>query len=251
MVNAVLEESKQPKVVELQILNPYNPKEFLGGKLSIVDIKAKNETGEWFLIEVQIQMYSYFPQRLLYYWAKNYQTQLKEGEQYHLLQKVNIICVCQESLPIATEHYYNLFRVQDVEKHVTLSDHLSIYTLELPKFVAKKEALMKQLEQWAYFLKHGESLDDEKLPKSLDTPEIRQAVSELKKFTLDEVERGLYEARLKAVMDEKSKLYDNYLSGMREGKQAGLQEGEQIGIQKGKQEGRIEAAKNMLRSEPR
>jgi predicted transposase/invertase (TIGR01784 family) len=126
---------------------------------------------------------------------------------------------------------------------VTLSDHLSIYTLELPKFMASKEKLMKQLERWTYFLKHGESLDDEKLPESLNTPEIRQAVSELKKFTMDEIERGLYEARLNAVMDEKSKMCDNYLTGLEEGKQAGLQEGEQIGVQKGKTEAVLNALK--------
>ena len=183
MVNAVLEESGEPRVVELEILNPYNPKDFLGDKLSIVDLKAKNEKGEWFLIEVQIQMYSYFPQRLLYYWAKNYQLQLREGEKYHLLRKVNLISVCQESLPIGTKRYFNLFRVQDVNRHVPLSDHLSIYTLELPKFTSEKETIMKQLERWMYFLKYGESLDEDALPGPLDTPEIRQAVGELKKFT--------------------------------------------------------------------
>ena len=70
MVNAVLEKGCEPKIVELDILNPYNPQNFMHDKMSIVDIKARSETGEWFIVEVQVQMSAYFPKRLLYYWAR-------------------------------------------------------------------------------------------------------------------------------------------------------------------------------------
>ncbi len=240
LINAVMQEVGEDLVVEIEIMNPYNTQDFLDDKLSIVDIKAKSELDEWFIIEMQVNVDAYFPQRLLYYWGKSYQQQLKEGEKYHLLRKVTLIAFCKATLPIVTTNYYNHFKVLEVKEKVTLSEHLNIHTIELEKFVNSLEKIGSSLEKWSYFLKHGEDLEDDSIPYQLATPEIEQAIKELKVFTKDEIERERYESRRKALMDRNSLLADRYETGLQkglqEGKQKGLQEGKQKGLQEGKQE---------------
>ena len=38
----------------VEILNPYNEREFLDDKLSIVDVKARDEVGRLYQVEIQI-----------------------------------------------------------------------------------------------------------------------------------------------------------------------------------------------------
>jgi predicted transposase/invertase (TIGR01784 family) len=240
LVNGVLEQSGEPKIAQIEILNPYNPKTFLQDKLSIVDVKAKSETGEWFILEVQMHMYGYFPKRILYYWAWKYQDGLKEGEQYHLLKKVSLICITKEPLPIATVRFFNHFQVLEVQEGVVWCDDFHLYTIELAKFLTAAEDLTTRLERWTYFLKHGEHLDDEALPKTLNSPLIQQAVKETCMFNQNDTERDLYESRRRAMMDQSSIMAEVEERGFKKGKEEGRQEGEKLGIKKGKEEGRQE-----------
>ncbi|CAG8849206.1 21475_t:CDS:2, partial [Racocetra persica] len=65
LVNSIVSEEDQ--VTELTLLNPYNPKNFLQDKLSILDIKAKNKAGKRFNIEIQISDEADYDKRALYY----------------------------------------------------------------------------------------------------------------------------------------------------------------------------------------
>ncbi|MCB1143914.1 MAG: Rpn family recombination-promoting nuclease/putative transposase [Leptospiraceae bacterium] len=67
------------RIVSLKVLNPEIPKELSDEKLSILDIKAENENGEQFLIEMQAFPQSSFTKRALYYWSKVYSKGLRKG----------------------------------------------------------------------------------------------------------------------------------------------------------------------------
>ena len=75
------------RIKNLKVLNPEIPKELSHEKLSILDIKAENEKGEKFLIEVQAFPQSSFTKRALFYWAKVYYRSLSKGENYEQLKK--------------------------------------------------------------------------------------------------------------------------------------------------------------------
>ncbi len=102
---------------------------------------------------------------------------------------------------------------------------------------------MTSLQRWAYFLKNGKDLDDEVLPQALETPIMQQAVNELKKFSMNEIEQEIYQSRRMAIMDEKSRMAERYAKGKKEGEEIGFQKGEEIGIKKGL----IDTARNMIR----
>src|ERR1700712_5764059 len=54
LLNAVLQFHPGREVVEVEILNPFNEKEFADDKLSVVDVKARDATGRTFAVEMQM-----------------------------------------------------------------------------------------------------------------------------------------------------------------------------------------------------
>ena len=85
LINSIVSEEDQ--VSDITLLNPYNPKNFRGDKLSILDIKAKGHDGKRFNIEIQISDEADYDKRALYYWGKLYTEQLKQSEDYSKLSK--------------------------------------------------------------------------------------------------------------------------------------------------------------------
>nr|WP_052315010.1 PD-(D/E)XK nuclease family transposase [Thiocystis violascens] len=68
-LNAILGPALAAPIAEVEILNPYNDKEFLDDKLSIVDVKARDLRA-----------------RILYAWADLYSAQLSTGADYRTLK---------------------------------------------------------------------------------------------------------------------------------------------------------------------
>lgn len=52
-------------MVEVQILDPYNPQETLKDKLTIVDVKAGDAAGQIFQIEIQLLVFADLSTRML------------------------------------------------------------------------------------------------------------------------------------------------------------------------------------------
>ena len=80
-LNSVL--TPQSPISTVEILNPYNEREFYADKLTIVDIKAKDEQGTTNQIEIQLSVFSYLPERMLYTWSDIYRSQLESGKDFN------------------------------------------------------------------------------------------------------------------------------------------------------------------------
>src|ERR1700682_5116026 len=76
LLNQILQPAAGHEILEIELLNPFNPKETLDDKLSILDIKARDQTGRQFNVEMQMLAFPYYEKRILYYGAKLYQQQL-------------------------------------------------------------------------------------------------------------------------------------------------------------------------------
>ena len=68
-LNAFLAQDLIEPLVWVEILNPYNDKEFLSDKLSIVDVKARDCHDRLYQIEIQLTSYGHLPARIIYNWA--------------------------------------------------------------------------------------------------------------------------------------------------------------------------------------
>ena len=92
LIDAVLSPAPGRHLTELHLLNPYSEKDFLDDKITVLDIKARDERGRWFNVEMQMDLGRASAPRLLYYWARLYGGQLIAGEEYSELRPTISIC---------------------------------------------------------------------------------------------------------------------------------------------------------------
>jgi predicted transposase/invertase (TIGR01784 family) len=145
LINSVVSEEDQIK--EVTLLNPYNPKNFKNDKLSILDIKAKGETGKRYNIQIQISDEEDYDKRALYYWAKMYTEQLKATEDYGKLNKaIGIHILNFISIP-EVEKYHNVFHIKEKDSGAIYFKDLELHTIELRKFNEKVGSDLSALMQ--------------------------------------------------------------------------------------------------------
>ena len=208
-LNAVLGLEKGKRVSEVTVLNPYNEKEFESGKLSIVDVKARDESGRTFQVEVQISIYSWLANRMLHNWAGIYHPQLTEGEDYDILNPVTSIWILEGALfrpdkPADGKDYLHLtFEARERSLGFPMNDHFGIHVLQLPYWPPEGRA-GDDRERWIHFFREGENMDVNNLPAEMDTEEMRQAFGVLDRFAKNKDEYLLYLSRLDAVRHERT-----------------------------------------------
>ncbi|CAK0777369.1 hypothetical protein CCP3SC15_570009 [Gammaproteobacteria bacterium] len=110
-LNAILASELRTPIITVEILNPYNDKEFLGDKLSIVDVKATDDEKRIYQVEIQMVSYGYLSSRILYNWADIYSKQLHSGDNYHLLKPTYAIWLLVGNLISADSDYLHVYPV--------------------------------------------------------------------------------------------------------------------------------------------
>jgi predicted transposase/invertase (TIGR01784 family) len=191
-LNAILKDELPSPICHVDILNPYNDKEFFNDKLSIVDVKARDNLERLYQIEIQLVSSVFLPDRIAYNWADIYAGQLQSGQKYDVLKPTYSIWLLAENLLKSDEQYAHNFKLRDTAGNV-LNDHGGIWLLELSKFHAQN--IDSEDKRWLKFFSHGEKLDDEKLPDWMITAEMKQAMNTLKIFSEKEREYDRYQAR--------------------------------------------------------
>jgi predicted transposase/invertase (TIGR01784 family) len=191
-LNAILRSALPAAISKVEILNPYNEREFLDDKLSIVDIKARDDQGGLHQIEIQLLSYRDLPARISYGWADLYSAQLSSGQPYSQLKPTYAIWLLAEDLFPERTGYLHDFRLRDAQGH-SLVEHGGIWLLELDKFDA--ERVNTEQERWLKFFKEGEHLNSEALPMWMQTPEMKQAMNTLEQFSEKDRAYHAYQAR--------------------------------------------------------
>ena len=255
LLNSIV--SEQDQVDEIELLNPYNEKNFKKDKLSVLDIKARNAiTKTYFLIEMQIAEELDYAKRSLFTWARVYSNQIGEGDPYQNLKKTIAIHILNftfinydhttgwiESSP---QKYHHRFILSDVQTRIELFKDIEIHTIELNKFEAIKEEnldiimskVKDMLDKWIVVLTKYNLLDTKKLPEKIDIPEIKKAIRTIQETSLTKEEREIYNSRLDFFRIEEGAFAARFAAGMEEGIQKGKAEG--------KAERNIEIARNLI-----
>jgi len=228
LLNAVLQLPSGRKIVHIEILNPFTEKAALDEKLSILDIKARDQMGRFFNVEMQMIGFAELPQRIMFYWSKLYTEQLPAGRDYSLLQPTISVCFVDGTI-LPGKEYHSRFGLIDRATGAVFTEDLDIHLFELAKFNKGAEELESEIDQWLYFLKHGETLDEKALPATIDDEAIRQAVEELMVLSKRDLEREIYEGREKLRRDENARMRHALQQGRSEGEAAGIEKGMLIG----------------------
>lgn len=247
LLNAIVSEEDQ--IDELEILNPYNERNFKNDKLSVLDIKARNKHDlTYFLIEMQLSDETNYHKRGLYGWARVYSNQLSSGQPYEQLRKTIAIHILNFTLidynqtkgwkQYSPSKYHHRFVLQDKETGIEFFKDIEIHTIELIKFEGKGFATLEEimakvkvaLDRWMAFLTRCNMLDVNKLPSEVNIPEIKKALHVAQEMSLNKLEKEMYDAHLDFLRMEAEAFEKKFLDG----KIAGIAEG------------KLQIAKNML-----
>jgi predicted transposase/invertase (TIGR01784 family) len=204
-VNAVQEDAGQPPVKETQVLNPFNPKTFITDKRSIIDIKAVAKNNRSFVIEFQVALHEAFLNRTLYYWARAYIAQMRQGDDYDKLLPVVVIIVACFLLHENLEKLHNTFWImsQDVPGLV-LTEDLQFHIMELVKEkIDQLQNMNSPLGRWLGFFYHADKKDEAEMRVLLknDDTAVEEAYDAFLRFNQDEEMRQLDEARQQYLHD--------------------------------------------------
>jgi predicted transposase/invertase (TIGR01784 family) len=132
-LNDVLQPDREIESVEIG--NGENPGTYEGDKKSILDIRARTDTGTYLNIEIQVGEQQFIDKRMLYYWSKVYGSQLAQSEHYTLLNKTIGISILNYKLNANQSFkYHTKYALKELEKDFLLTDIMELHIIELPLF---------------------------------------------------------------------------------------------------------------------
>ena len=227
-INAVLIDSDFPEITKVIQKNPFNYKIFSTDKLSVLDIEVEDENHKLYNIEVQSSGNTHFRNRALYYWAKLYTSQGREGDLYDNLLPSIGINILDFTLFQELPAFHNFFIIAEGRKReYILTDQLIIHFLEIPK--VKNKEISSKMISWLLYLK-AEGKDNNMLKILLENDEDLKSAHEMyKAFNSNDKLRRYALSREKAENDRKHFLHMARKQGLEEGRQEGRQEGREQG----------------------
>lgn len=217
------------------VRNEEMPPEILGNKFCRLDINML-VNGQLVDLEVQIANEGDYPERVLYYWARDFSTSLPSGEGYSTLPRTIVISILDFRLFDCVE-YHSFFQPLEVTRHTLLSDKMGFHFFELPKLPASAED-GDMLLLWLSLFKANTEEELEKI-RAMEVPDMSQAINAYYRITASPEFRELERMREKARHDEAQALHH--------AEQKGLVAGRAEGRAEGISERSVEIAKNLLK----
>ncbi len=196
-LNAVLAKESDIRICTVELINPYNEREFETDKLSVVDVKARDEQGHLYQIEIQLALHPGLLSRILYTWSTIYHGLIPKGKEFTELRPVMAIWLLDETLFDVPGAWHLPFIAYNREYGLKLSDDFRIDILQLPEWRLHEQA-QGDLDRWMYLFNEGEDVDATSPPAILQTNEMKEAIGVLQHFSENEREYFLYQQRLEA-----------------------------------------------------
>ena len=237
-LNAVLDFKSPYRIKEVRIEDPYLAPPIKGVKESFVDVRAVDEQGRHFIIEMQVLPVANFEQRVLYNACKKYAGQISSGEDYRLLNDVIALTITDF---VMFEHtgVVSKFRLRDETGH-EYSDDVELIFVELPKFTKTEAELENMLDKWVYFLRFAKRMQSIPTKLSQEKP-IEHAFAIANRAQLTPQELEAQERREMFIQDQRGVVEYAVETSMAKGFAKGIEQG----IEQGKRAERIALAQNL------
>ena len=152
----------------------------------------------------------------MYYLDKMYVDQIKEGDDYDVMEKCIHIGILNFIMFPEDKEYYSRFHLWEDTRKMMYSDKLEIHILELPK-IFKNDYADNELLNWAKFF----SIENRKeLDEMLEKNEyIDKACEKVIQISADEMKQLEYEERVKALRDHRTQMNYNMKIGIEKGEE--------------------------------
>ena len=231
-LNSILEFENTKQIKSLTILNPYQIPQLKDYKNTVLDIKAKNQDDEEFIVEMQVVKDTNFSKRSLYYTSKSYVNQIKKAEEYYKLKKVYFVGILDFAI-FDNDDYLSQHLILDTKTHKQELKDFEFNFIELKKFTLKLSQCNTIAKKWIYFIQNASSFDM-----------IPNEYKDIKEFTtaLESASMYIWSQKELEVYDYISMQEGKRISELQTAKLDGIEEGMQKGIEKEK----INIAKNLL-----
>ena len=245
-LNAVLE--LPSPIASLTIASPYQTPQIEELKYTSLDVKAVDNNGREFIVEMQVEGNEKFGKRALYYLAKNYVAQIKVAEDYEKLKPAYFVGILNfnmfEGDSCLTRHIF----INQETQHQDLKD-FEFNFIELRKFNKRDNELTSIVDKWLFFLKNAGDLEvipsvitESALLEAFDSAnQMKWTPRELEAFDYWSGKEGDRKAQLQTA--ENKGLAKGLAEGEVKGKAEGLAKGLAEGEVKGKAEGLAEGKK--------
>ncbi len=174
-LNAVLGLEGQSRVKEVTLLNPFQLPRIAGEKSSIIDVRATDEKGFTFIVEMQVAELAGFDKRVLYYTSKDYAGQINSGEDYPLLRPVFFIGILDFNY-FSGKNYLSSHLIVDEDTGECTFKDMRFRFIELKKFNKKGHELKSIIDKWTFFIKNADEL--EVIPSDVDDEGLKEAYEE-------------------------------------------------------------------------
>ena len=190
---------------EFIITNPEMTPEELGKKFCRLDINMR-VNGQICDLEVQMSDEGNYPERSLYYWAREFSTGIAEGDNYSLLPRTIIISILDFNQFGNPQKFHSEFQCLEVTTHEPLTDKMDLHFYELKKLPPLDKADSGK-DLW---LKLFKAETEEELIKieEMGVPIISEAITAFRHVAASLELRELERMRSKARHDEAQALYN-------------------------------------------
>lgn len=202
-LNAVLKLEEEKRIEEVTIINPYLLPRVAGEKASIIDVRAKDEMGRQFVVEMQVADVDGFGKRVQYYTCRDYSMQIDRGEQYPLLKPTYFIGILDFNFFESSEYLSNHIILNEKTYEHALKD-IKFTFIELKKFTKEVEELETLTEKWVFFIKNAKG--QEVIPGNVDDEGLMEAYKDADKHSWGKDELVAYDNASIAEQDERGRL---------------------------------------------
>jgi predicted transposase/invertase (TIGR01784 family) len=153
-LNAALQLEGDHRVVSVSLENPYQFPRIAGEKATILDVRATDQSGRKFVVEMQVANKKGFDKRVQYYTARDYSTQIDSGDDYHLLHPAYFIGILDFPFGSDTD-YHTRHLILNKETNEHLLKDIQFSFIELPKFNKQEDQLATPIDKWTFFIKNA------------------------------------------------------------------------------------------------
>jgi predicted transposase/invertase (TIGR01784 family) len=219
MLNISLESVLEKPIKDVFIKNPYIKGQIPEDRDSILDIKCEDIDGIFFIVEMQVTEQKYFIKRALYYLcAKVHETGQKGKEWNFDFPQVYSLNFIDFDLPFLeqSDKVLQSFSLHNYDNHEIKLDYINLIFVRLPKFKKSLEECETLLDKLLFTFRHAHEYD--KKPEQLAGNFFDKLFELLEFSNFNNMERELYESRLKAARDRYAQNEWAIEKGMQQGK---------------------------------
>ena len=226
----------EDRITIVEILESETNRRHAFDKQSRVDLKARNQRGEYVIIEVQYEKQLDYLQRILHATSRAVVEHIDKGKPYVDVVKVISISILYFDVGRGRDYVYHgttVFRGLHWQDELELSpEQFAAFHRRLPHELFPEYWLLEvgkfddvartPLDEWIWFLKHAE------IKPGFTAPGLRKAGRILDRMNLSEAERRAHDDYEDSLHQEASMVF-TYAAAQRQAREEGREEGREDG----------------------